>query len=75
MGWTGGMVAPATVASSVIAHNGSWKITSGVSEAVVTSRQVSSTGRVPYRLSCRVMTGPAAAMPIENAASTVPAEV
>jgi len=42
---------------------------------VVTSRQVSSTGRVPYRLSCRVMTGPAAAMPIENAASTVPAEV
>ena len=69
------MVAPATAANSVIAHRGSWKITRGVREAVVTSKQVSSIGRVPNRLSCRVMTGPAVAMPIENAASTVPAEV
>ena len=75
VGWTGGMVAPAAAASRIIAHSGSANTTSGISDAVVMIRDASSTGRVPNRLSCRVMMGPAIAMPTEKAARTAPAEV
>ena len=75
VGITGGMAAP-PMAPSSMSHGRVRSSEASSANAVTEMTKVPRrTGRVPNRLSCRDTSGPATAIPTENAASTRPAAV
>jgi len=74
-GMIGGVAAPPSAPRIIMAGSDRGTTARITTDDTARMSVTSSTGIVPNRLSCRETIGPATAVPIENAASTRPAEV